>query len=406
MHHLFLNDFKILMRNWISILFLILIPMIVVFILIKTMEPIFEKNIFIKPFSVGVVDYDKSVGSRMAISSLKSEGYISKIADINVIDEKEAMKQLEQEKMLCVVIIPVDFSQSLYLGDNKSIKIFINKNDGVSTKLVEYFFNNSAELVTAAQSGIYTVYHMMLKSKAEGHEAYRIANKAIPDFMLNAMGRKDIFETRVISTLPEIGAVRYYSVCVSVMFLMFTGILGIRLINQDLESNVIKRILISPEGIFKYIIEKIAIMVLIGLVEFAAVMISISLYYKSPVSTFNFKVILTVITIILVSTSFCLLISILLKSSAAAATWSITALFIICMAGGCIYPTAIMSEGMKTVSGYLFSNWALQGMFWSLADEPLIKIAGIWGALIALTAVMIVFSTIAVMRRGFEFLEG
>ena len=405
MRHLLLNDFKILMKNWASILILMLIPLVVVFILVKAMTPVFEKNIFIRPFSVGVVDYDKSVGSKIAISGLQSEGYISKAADIKVIDEKEAMKRLNQGNLLCVVIIPVGFSQSLYLGENKPIKVYINKNDGTSAKLFEFFFNNSAELVTAAQSGIYTVYHMMLKSNAGSEEAYRIANKAIPDFMLNAMGRKDVFETVTVSNMPETDAVHYYTVCVSVMFLMFAGILGLRLINQDIESNVIKRFLISPEGIFKYIIEKITVMIIIGLAEFVAVMMPVSLYFKVSFAIFNFKLILTVIAIILVSTSFCILISALSKSSAAASAWSIIALFIVCMASGCLYPSVIMSDGMKTVSGYIFSSWALEGTFRSLADEPLTNIVGIWGALIALSAGMIALSTIVIGRRGFKFLQ-
>jgi len=403
MFHLFLNDLKILKKNWMTLLMLFIVSMTIGLILIKAMSPIFEKNIFLKNFSIGVVDYDKSMVSKMAISNLESEGYISRVAKIAVIDEKQAINKLKAGTFVCVVIIPQGFAQSLYLGENKPVKVYVNGN-GTTTKLAESFFSNAADLVTASQSGIYTVYHMMLKSEVGREDAYRIAEKTIPDFILLGMGRQDVFETITVSNLPEIGVVRYYIVCVSVMLLIFTGIFGLRLINQDLESNVIIRILISPEGIFRYIIEKTIVMVMIGFVEFIAVMIPFSVYFKASFPILNMKVIITVIAIILSSTSLCILISVLSKSSATAVTSSIIILFILCMVGGCIYPSAIMSDWMKTVSDYVLSSWALEGMFWSLADAPITRLAEIWRNLFAFTAVMILFSTIAFGRGRFKLL--
>ncbi|MGE5329145.1 MAG: ABC transporter permease [Deltaproteobacteria bacterium] len=404
MLHLFLNDLKILKRSWITLLLFLMFSMITSLIIIKAMSPIFEKNIFIKPFSINVVDYDNSIGSRMAISSLNSEGYISRAAEVTVLDEKQAMKQLNEGKSACVVIIPQGFSQSLYLGNNKPVKVYINDN-GITTRLAEGYFNNVADLVTAAQSGIYTVYHMMQRSEKGSNEAFNTAEKAIPNFILTAMGRKDVFETLTISNLPQTKPTEYYIVCAAVMFLIFTGILGLRMINQDLESNIIKRIIISPEGILKYIVEKILIMTLVGFAEFIAIMIPFTVYFKSSFSILNIKVILTVLAIILSSTSLCILISVLSKSSETAVTASIITLFIICIAGGCIYPSAIMSDFLKAISDYVFSSWALEGMFWALTDAPLMRIAHLWGNLFAFAAIMTIFSAILIGRGDSKFLH-
>lgn len=405
MHHLFLNDIKILMRSWVSFLLLLIIPMAAGFILIKAMEPSFERNIFLKQFTIGVADYDKSIGSKMAISSIESEGYVSKAVQIKVLDEKEAMSRLNEGNLVCVVVIPEGFSQSLYMGNNKPIKVYVNRNDTTSSKLMEYFLGNAADLVIAAQSGIYTVYHMMLKSSVGNQEAFKIAEKAIPDLVLNAMGRKEIFRTVTISNIPETGAVQYYIVCVSVMFIMFSGILGLRLINQDLESGVIKRILISTGGIFKYIIEKILMVALLGLAEFIAVIVPLSLYYKSFFNILNIKVLLTAVMIILASASFCILVSLFSKSSAASVTWSITGIFIVCMMGGCIYPSAVMSEWLRTLSGLTFSSWALEGMLWAVADAPVSQMADSWGLLLIFSIIIVFISIIVVERGGYKFLQ-
>lgn len=405
MQNLILNDIKILMRNWVSLLLLFIIPVFVSIILIKVVGPVFEKNSFIKPFAIGVVDYDQSIGSKMAISSLKSEGYISKAVQVKVLDYKEAVNQLNKGSLVCLVEIPEAFSQSLYLGDNKPIKVYINQNEITNSKLMEYFLGNSADLVIAAQSGIYTVYHMMLESSIGSEKAYRIAEGSIPDFVLSAMGRKEVFNTVTVSDIPQVGAEQYYIVCISVMFIMFSGIFGLSLISRDFETDVIKRILISPQGISKYIVEKIFVIALLGFAEFSAVMIPFAVYYKSFVNFINFKVLISVITIILASTSFCILISIFSKSSAAAVTGSILGIFIVCMAGGCIYPAAAMSEWLRTLSDFLFSSWALKAMLLSVTNAPIPETLNTWGALLAFAAVTILISTLIIERSGVKFLQ-
>ncbi|MGE5474562.1 MAG: ABC transporter permease [Ignavibacteriales bacterium] len=405
MHHLLLNDIKILMRSWISLLLLFLIPIFVSLILIEIMEPIFDKNSFIKPFAIGVVDFDQSIGSKMAISSLESEGYISKTVQVKILDYKEAISQLNNGSLVSVIIIPEGFSQSLYLGDNKPIKVYVNQSEITNSKLMENFLGNAADLVIAAQSGIYTVYHMMLKSNAGSEQAYQAANKSIPDFMLNAMGRKEVFNTVTLSNIPQTGAKEYYIICMSVMFIMFSGILGLRLISRDFESDVIKRILISPGGILKYIIEKIIIMAIISFTEYIAVIIPLTMHYNSFLNFINIKVLISVITIVLASTSFCILISIFSKSSSAAVTWSIMSIFIICMAGGCIYPAAVMSEWLRTLSNYVFSSWALDGMLLSVTNAPISETINIWGALLAFAAITVFISTLIVERGGYRFLQ-
>ena len=382
---------------------LIFIPPILIIIFSIILAPVFQSNSFIDPFSIAIVDYDNSIGSRIASESLKQEGYISKLVEIKLVEEQKGLELIKQGKIAGMLVIPDGFSGSLQNGTNKPIRVYTNSKLGINSEMVKSFFKGAGNLVIAGQSGIYTIYHYFTKIGISNNEAIEKAKGHWLDFILLAIGRNEIFEKEVISDIPQIDPIHYYIVGISVMFIMFTGVVGIRLITQDYETGILARILISPMNRFNYIFGKLITIAFLGILEFISIIITISTIVKTDFLFMNLSLLLIVLSVILASSALCILISIWTRTSAKATISSIITIFILSLAGGCIYPVASMTDSLKIISNFTISKWAIKGIALAMTGGDIKIILNICGIMMLFALTFLLVSVITIKRRELRF---
>lgn len=402
-----LNDLKIFWKEKIIIICFLVVPPLLIFVFSSIMIPVFSHNSFIKPFSIAVVDYDKSVGSRMAISSLESEGYISKLVTVKMMEENEGIERLKKGEVAGVVVIPEGFAESLYLGKNKPFKVYTNSRQGTSSELIKSFFKNAADLVIAGQSGIYTVYGSLKKIQNEvgitHEEVYKRTENAMGKLMLMAMGRNEVFETEIISHIPQINPLQYYIIGVSILFIMLTGVIGIRLVTMDFETGIIYRIFAAPINKLEYFLAKLITVMFIGFLQFVVIFLPASIFLNSGFEFLNLSAFIVIISVIFASSGFCILISTWVKNSAGAVTGSIIGIFILGLLGGCIYPVASMADWLKTFSEFTISRWGIEGLSWAVVGNNFGKVLNTVGIINLFGLIFISLSLIFVQRGRFKF---
>lgn len=398
-----LNDFRILLKNKIALTCLILIPPALIAILSAVMAPIFGTNSFVKTFTIAIVNYDDSIGTNMAIQSLDTKDYISNIAKIKYLKEDEALEQLKNAELAGAVIIPDGFATSLYEGTNKPLKVYTNGKQGINSEMVKSFFKSAGDLVIAGQSSIYTVYDLLVEANLGRDEAYSRTMRWMSKLVLLSMGRNGIFEKEVVSDMPQINPVQYYAVGVSVMFIMFAGILGVRLITQDYESGIMNRILISPIRRLSYMAAKLATIMILGIIQFIMIVVPASFFFSTSLSIFNIPLLLTVVSVVFTSASLYILISTLARNTANATTACIISTFIIGLVGGCIYPVASMADSLKIASEYVFSSWAIRAISLAVTGGDLNRILNICAVVLSFGIAFVVISMVVVKRRELKF---
>ncbi|RPI71839.1 MAG: ABC transporter permease, partial [Ignavibacteriales bacterium] len=130
------KEFKHLLRDYRMLAILILFP---VFLLIVFGYAI---NFDVKNIKIAVYDRDHSSLSREFINSLSHtenfvlQGYISSDSDIkNILDNKEAQ---------CVIVIPDNFSESVYSGSPAKIQFLLDGVDGNTATIVQNYVNLAA----------------------------------------------------------------------------------------------------------------------------------------------------------------------------------------------------------------------------------------------------------------------
>ena len=137
------KDIKTLFRERGTVFWTIAFPVM----LLLLFTAIFGRSI---PFNanIGVVDYDHDPYGVSAgiVNGLNSTGFL---AVKNFTDENEALRELNATNVRAVLVIPHNFSQSLYAGkanvslilDGTNPDVYRVINDGVKTFLSEYYKN-------------------------------------------------------------------------------------------------------------------------------------------------------------------------------------------------------------------------------------------------------------------------
>lgn len=110
----------------------------------------------VKDIKLGILDYDRSEGSRAFITAFSSSEYFSLSANFE--NRGDIDKKLDKGEIRAAVVIPEDFGKMLSAGKRTSIQILIDGSDGRTASIVQgyvaAFVNSySQKTITAYLSG-------------------------------------------------------------------------------------------------------------------------------------------------------------------------------------------------------------------------------------------------------------
>ncbi|MGE5352307.1 MAG: ABC transporter permease [Acidobacteriota bacterium] len=110
---------------------------------------------------VGILDKDKSPESRRLVDIFSHSDYFSFQASLN--NEAQADKDLNENRVRCVVMIPKDFSKKVNSGEDVSIQLLIDGSEGsIATAVTNYM--RSAVLTFARDIAIEKSWKYGIKS--------------------------------------------------------------------------------------------------------------------------------------------------------------------------------------------------------------------------------------------------
>ena len=108
-------------------------------------------------------------------------------------DEEEALRSLADGEVGGVVIIPEDFTRSVSAGENKPVTVIGNGAMPLQAYIVKNTALSAANLVSAAQGAINTIWHYDVEAGLTGDELDARFNEAAMEYILTALARTSIF---------------------------------------------------------------------------------------------------------------------------------------------------------------------------------------------------------------------
>ncbi|CAM2963556.1 ABC transporter permease [Hathewaya histolytica] len=328
---LIIYNFKRIFRNKGNIVSYFIVPIVISVLLINVLSGSSGNKI-----SIYIENKDKGIFSRDLIERLKTEGNFQiKESKINNVKE-EIMK----EKIDVALIIPENFTDSMYIGNPKKVELITLKGEEVThfiSGAINIYINNLKD-----------IYKYSKGNREEFNSIYK--SYSAEGIKVEEVKIKDLSRNKGATTF----ALGFF-----IMFMILFASSISRLILKDNLSGMSKRICITKIDEKKYILGNVITNLLILMVQSLAVVLILERLIK--ISTF---IPLKYIILILWTFSLCAVaLSMLIISFSRSMNGAsiLTSLIITptSMLSGSFWPREIMPKFILDISNFIPQTWAI-----------------------------------------------
>lgn len=365
------NDMKLFFSDWKAVMLFFGLPFAFVSIFILSLSPLLNQNKFIESFNIALIDKDNTLESRMLINQFINTG--KAVEDPNDPDysgtsikfiktgEAAAMDMLKNGEAAGILIIPEGFVYSMSIGENKPLKVITDPGKPLIADLIKGYMDSYANIISSAQNGIMTAY-VFYEKAASGEEFYeRKYNDVVTKFSLKALSKSDIFSARKVSYVPNVTKYEYFTAALLVVFIMFSGIMGIKFTAGEKLHGISNRLNISPLKDIEFVFARFVTVFILSMLQFLALIIPGGLVFKIYLNASPFYMLIMFIMTVFTISSCAIFIAVVSPTPATADLAGSLGTLLMAAAGGSIYPLTALPDVVKNLSNFTINRWAVHG---------------------------------------------
>lgn len=390
------NDIKLFFKDWKAVALILIMPFLFICLFAYALAPYLNKSNFVEPFKIAIVDKEETTQTRVLAKQL-DEIHIFK--EILRTDEKSAKDLLSQNKIAAIFIIPDGFSDSLLYGEIKPINVIGNKAMPLQSFVAKTTAESAANLVTAGQSAINTIYHYNEKLGVKEKALEKEFNDSTMKLFLEMLARDEIYSHVELSQNLDLTPVEYFTSALIVIFLMFSGMPGMKMLVSERSQGIIKRLATTRVRFWKIILSKFLVSVLLSTIQFSIIIILTSVVFKNYWGAPVKSILLLFVGIIFAVSSWSVFVSAISKTPAAADVIGNLGILLMAVIGGSIYPLASMPGFVRALSNITINKWAMNGFMTIFSGNDALSVANNVYALLAIGTVLLIFSIGAMKLR-------
>lgn len=352
------NDIRLFLRDWKACVLLLAAPLLFISFFTYVLTPYLNKSSFIEPFPIALVDMEDTTQTRMLAMQLEE---INIFSEIQRLDEDAAMQKLSDKSVGGVVIIPMDFTSSIAVGENKPVSVIGSSAMPLQAYVVKNVIQSAANLVSAAQSAVITIYHYDKIAGLSGTELEIRYNNAIADYFLEALGRNEVFSSSDAVPQYSLTPVEYFTAALIVIFMMFAGMPGMKMLVTEKSEGLTRRLSASTVKMWKVVLSKLLVSAMLLVLQFGIIIALTSVlfnnYWGAPVK----NVLLLFGGLILAVSAWSVFVAAVSSSPASADIIGNLGILLMAVLGGNIYPLTSMPDFIRGISRLTISRWAMDG---------------------------------------------
>jgi len=212
------------------------------------------------PVKVALVDEEDSLLSRVGISMITDQSYMSSLMEITQVDTADdAMAGIEDGTYAAAVILPDSYKESIMHGENCTGQIYISDALEADGELIAAIADFGARLLTAGQLGVFAGERVIAEEGLdEGVHSQFLedTNARLITFALDAYDTVFTFEVLPYGD-TGISMTAYYGACWLVLLLFVTGLFFPQLYTADGKGSIYSRLKTYGMTSFDYCLGKI-----------------------------------------------------------------------------------------------------------------------------------------------------
>ncbi len=353
-----INLLKVTLKDKGSLMWLFIMPLIWTVLIGSMSGPKSSSN----TIPVGIINLDNGTyGSNF-------ESYLAKEKDIVIVikkDETELETLVKDTKVSVGLIIPQDFSENLKL--NRSVEIKLLKSEKSSSYFIEELIGKVAKRMSIdalsanfALEKLNTLVQVPETSKPEIWErAYKIADAYFEPSPSIAVDYKVLAVEQKEQNLAL--GMNLSSPGFAAMFVMMGVFFAGAAMVAERHHGTLARLLTTPTSKFSIISGKMLGFFLLGLVQFAILILFGQFVLRVNWGNSTFGVTLLTVSYVLAVTGLGTLLSVFVRTSAQAGAFAVLVSMVMSMIGGSWWPIEIALKFMQSIARFTPQYWAVNG---------------------------------------------
>jgi len=383
------NDIKLFLRDWKACVLLLALPILFISLFVYVMTAYMNKSNFVDPFPIALADNEDTTQTRVLARQLDEIEIFDKVLKT---DEESAKELIRQNRIAAAVIIPKGFSESILSGENKPVTVIGNKSMPLQSFIVKNFFQGVANLFSAGESAWNTMDYYYKKEGFKSGETARDYDQSVTRLLMESLSRNEIYADIDNPHVFNLTPAEYFTAALIVIFLMFAGMPGMKLLVWERCYGITRRLGSTPVKLRHVVLSKFIVSAMLSIVQFGVVIAVTSVVFKNYWGAPARNILMLFGAIIFAVSAWSVFVSSISRTPAAADIIGNLGILLMAVIGGSIYPLTYMPEIVRDLSRLTINRWAMDGFMVLFSGNDALSVAGYAYPLLIIGLVMLAAS--------------
>lgn len=388
-----LKDVKTVARDYKALALIIAMPLVLVMILGAALGPMFTRADRVSPFKVAIVDLDQGEVSSLFLGVLASD-QVKSLIRLQSADSEEAARALVLEKeVACAVIIPEGASGRTDLSA-KEFKVLGDPGEPIRSQIVKGIAASFTEQYSVIVAGASSVMGEILKVSGPFEGIGDFTESVIHSLADRTTVAAGLF-TESKQEAGWITALQYYTASMTVMFVLFGAMLGVKSILEEKETRTMARLFTTAARPWEIMLGKTLATFVVSFLQILILVLFTRFVYRVNWGPSLLHTAAVSAVLAFAATGFAMLVAAISKTEKMADAVENIGVQVLAFLGGCQYPIYAFPKAMQPVSRLTLTRWGLDA-YLALMDGQ--GFAGVTTPLMVLAAMGLAFLAFGIWR--------
>lgn len=381
------KDVLITFRDKKALVIIIAMPLVLIAILGAAFGQVFKQDNDLGEFKIAVVDHDGGTIAK-EIKDILGKKEIKKIITTEITNETNARRGIKDTKYVAALIIPQDLSRRVVSGENVQLEIIADPGKALKANIFKGIMERFASGVSGITIAVNTTLEQLPQVGVVSPDV--LVPKVVEDIKEGI--QKPVVQWKDITTEgnKKLSSFQYYSAAMGVMFIMFSGMFGIKSILEERDNRTLMRMMSTTTSKFTIVIGKFMGILFTGFIQVLIMIISTSLIFGVHWGTSYLGIVLMSLTSVFAASGLSMFIASLAKTERSAEMMASIGIQVMSLIGGSMVPVHVFPEFMKKISNFTLNKWSIVGFNNLMLDKGVDTVIQPSLALLAFGAVLLI----------------
>lgn len=364
------NELKVFRKDKVSLAVYLGLSLFFIWVFMQIFSPYHYEKRYSEVIELGLVNQDNTALSKMITNQFKTAEGVKDLLKFHDLAEEEALTKLRANELTGVILLPEGFVNSIYWGENKPFIFIGNNSQRAKADLIRYQLNSACNLITAGQSGVITVWRYAKWGGADQALLDQLYNDTVYRFTMSSLGRGRVYASETVSAIPAVGPAEYFTAALLIVFGTFLGIKQTKTLVVEKEAGIFRRLKGTKAGAWQIILGKLGANFIIMLGQLFLVLLISRYFFQNYLGNRFLDLLIITSASALCISAWAIFVAAISPSSQTADLLGYLGTLFLAIIGGNIYPMVALPGYIKSLHGFSFTKYAMEGFLKLFAGSP------------------------------------